>query len=168
MALGKRRRERQLEAFVAASDLPKPPGHPFYPALNRVLAANGFDPLVEKLCAPCYAENFVRPGCAAGRLLPPALRRLLRVAAVAPGDLWRCTDSRSLGEVLDLAPTDPVPNHSRVSKTHKRIPQEVFDEVFNFILSVPAHKGLLWGEGTCSPAALPTRPRRSTPRSIRR
>jgi len=34
MALGKRRRERQLEAFVAASDLPKSPGHPFYAALN--------------------------------------------------------------------------------------------------------------------------------------
>ena len=42
MALGKRRRERQLEAFVAASDLPKSPGHPFYTALNRLLAANGF------------------------------------------------------------------------------------------------------------------------------
>jgi len=52
MALGKRRRERQLEAFVVASDLPKSPGHPFYTALNRLLAANGFDALVEKLCAP--------------------------------------------------------------------------------------------------------------------
>jgi hypothetical protein len=49
MALGKRRRERQLEAFVVASDLPKPPGHPFYTARNRLLAENGFDPLVEKL-----------------------------------------------------------------------------------------------------------------------
>ncbi len=29
MALGKRRRELQMEAFVAASDLPKSPGHPF-------------------------------------------------------------------------------------------------------------------------------------------
>ena len=28
MALGRRRRERQLEAFVVASDLPKSPGHP--------------------------------------------------------------------------------------------------------------------------------------------
>jgi hypothetical protein len=33
-----------------------------------------------------------------------------------------------------------------VSKTHKRLPKEVFDEVFRFILSVAAHKGLLWGE----------------------
>jgi hypothetical protein len=61
MALGKRRRERQLEAFVVASDLPKSPGHPFYTALNRLLAENGVDQLVEKLCAPSYAETFVRP-----------------------------------------------------------------------------------------------------------
>jgi hypothetical protein len=39
-----------------------------------------------------------------------------------------------------------VPNHSCLSKTHKRLPIAVFDEVFSFILSVAAHKGLLWGE----------------------
>jgi hypothetical protein len=59
---------------------------------------------------------------------------------------WRCTDSRSLGDFLGLGPTDPVPNHSCVSKTHKRLPEEVFNEVFRFILSVAAHKGLLWGK----------------------
>jgi transposase len=56
---------------------------------------------------------------------------------------WRGSDSRSLGEFLGLAPTDPVPNHSCVSKTHKRLPKEVFDEVFRFILRVAARKGLL-------------------------
>jgi hypothetical protein len=35
-----------------ASELPKPPGHPFSTALNRLLAENGFDPLVEKRRAP--------------------------------------------------------------------------------------------------------------------
>jgi len=43
MALGKRRRERQLEAFVVASDLPNSPGHRFSTALNRLLAEHGFD-----------------------------------------------------------------------------------------------------------------------------
>jgi hypothetical protein len=43
MALGKRRRERHLEAFVVASGLPKSTGHRFYTALNRLLAENGFD-----------------------------------------------------------------------------------------------------------------------------
>jgi hypothetical protein len=80
MALGKRRRERQLEAFVVASDLPKSPGHPFHTALNRLLAENGFDQLVEKLCATYYAETMGRPG------VPPGPARglvgLEQVAAV--------------------------------------------------------------------------------------
>jgi hypothetical protein len=54
-----------MEAFVVASDLPKSPGHPFYTALNRLLAENGFDPLVEKLCVPYYAETMGRPGVSA-------------------------------------------------------------------------------------------------------
>ena len=87
MALGHRRRERQMEAFVAASDLPKSPGHPFYTALNRLLAENGFDTLVEKLCAPYYAETVGRPGVPPGRLLPDALRRVLRGPEVASSDL---------------------------------------------------------------------------------
>ena len=66
MALGKRRRERQMEAFVAASDRPRSPGHPFYTALNGLLSENGFDPLVEKLCAPYYAETMGRPGVPPG------------------------------------------------------------------------------------------------------
>ena len=43
MAPGKRRRGRQLEAFVVASDVPKSPDHPSCMASNRPLAENGFD-----------------------------------------------------------------------------------------------------------------------------
>ena len=35
---------------------------------------------------------------------------------------------------------------ARVSKTQKRLPKEVYDEVFRFILRVAVRKGLLWGE----------------------
>jgi hypothetical protein len=52
MPLRKPRQERQLEAFVVASDLPKSPGHSLSTAPNRLLAGNDFDPLVEKLRAP--------------------------------------------------------------------------------------------------------------------
>lgn len=146
MALGKRRRERQLEAFVVASDLPKSPGHPFYTALNRLLAENGFDPLVEKLCAPYYAETMGRPGVPPGVFFRMLFVGYFEGLKSHRSISWRCTDSRSLGDFLGLGPTDPVPNHSCVSKTHKRLPEEVFNEVFRFILSVAAHKGLLWGK----------------------
>lgn len=146
MALGKRRRERQLEAFVAASDLPKSPGHPFYTALNRLLAENDFDRFVEKLCAPLYAETMGRPS------IPPGVFFRMLFVGYFEGIkshrsiCWRCADSRSLAAFLGLGPTDPVPDHSSLSKTHKRLPKEVFDEVFRFILRVAARKGLLWGK----------------------
>jgi hypothetical protein len=66
MALGKRRRERQLDAFVVASDLPTSPGHQFYTALNRLLAENGFDPVIEKLCEPYHTETMGWPDFPSG------------------------------------------------------------------------------------------------------
>ena len=59
---------------------------------------------------------------------------------------WRCADSRSLAEFLGLGPADETPDHSSISKTHKRFPKEVFDEIFQFILRVAVRKGLLWGD----------------------
>jgi len=66
MALGKRKRERQLEAFVSASDLPQSPGHPSYRALNRLLAENDFDSFVEALCTPFCAGVMGRPSIPTG------------------------------------------------------------------------------------------------------
>jgi transposase len=58
----------------------------------------------------------------------------------------RCADSRSLAAFLGLGPAEETPDHSSISKTHKRLPKEVFDEVFCFILRVAARKNLLWVE----------------------
>jgi hypothetical protein len=51
MALGKRADEQQ-ELWVATTDLPKSPGHPFYRQLNRMLAEDDFDRFVESICEP--------------------------------------------------------------------------------------------------------------------
>jgi hypothetical protein len=67
MALGKRKRERHLEAFVAASDLPQSAGYPFDTALNRLLAENDFDSFVEALCAPYEAGSVGRPSISSSR-----------------------------------------------------------------------------------------------------
>ena len=51
----------------------------FYTAPNRLLAENGFDPLIERLCAPLH-RNFVRPGVPPGCPLSdwPALEILIQ------------------------------------------------------------------------------------------
>ena len=146
MALGKRKRERQLEVFVSASDLPRSPGHPFYTALNRLLAENDFDSFVEALCTPFYAGVMGRPSIPPGVFFRMTFVGYFESLPSHRSIAWRCADSRSLAEFLGLGPADETPDHSSISKTHKRFPKEVFDEIFQFILRVAVRKGLLWGD----------------------
>ncbi len=66
MALGKRKHEQQ-SAWIATTELPKSPGHPFYKKLNQLLAEAGFDAWLEVLCAHItplrWAANRSRRAC---------------------------------------------------------------------------------------------------------
>ena len=66
MAMGKRKTERQQELWIATTDLPDSPGHPFYRKLNGLLNEQGFDVFVEGLCQKFYAEVMGRES------IPPA------------------------------------------------------------------------------------------------
>ena len=66
MAMGKQRRHRQQEFWVAAADMPPAPGHPFYTKLNSLLGEHGFDEFVESLCAEFYHEKLGRPSIPPG------------------------------------------------------------------------------------------------------
>ncbi len=55
--MGKKKRRRQADLWVASSQLARSPGHPFYEALNEVLSEHGFDDFVEELCGKFYAEK---------------------------------------------------------------------------------------------------------------
>jgi hypothetical protein len=74
MAMGTRESE-QAPLWIATSDLPRSPGHPFYARLNQVLDAAHFDRFVEAQCERFCAgdgasESAPRP------VLPLAARRL--------------------------------------------------------------------------------------------
>jgi transposase len=79
MAMGTREGE-QASLWMAKSDLPMSPRHPFYTRLNALLDAHGFDRFVEDLCRGFYAPVMGRPGLNAGPLLSTARGRLLRRA----------------------------------------------------------------------------------------
>ena len=51
---------------IAANELPRTGGHPFYLRLNQVLDAHAFDEFVEAQCAPFYAETVGRPSLTPG------------------------------------------------------------------------------------------------------
>ena len=59
---------------------------------------------------------------------------------------WRCSDSLSLREFLRLGTTEPVPDHSWLSKTRARLPLEVHEAVFAWVLQRLAEHGLIKGE----------------------
>jgi len=145
MALGKRRPQQQ-DLFLATADLPQSPGHPFYRKLNDLLGAVGFDPWAEQLCQPYYAEAVGRPSIPPGVYFRMILVGYFEGIASQRGIAWRCADSRSLAEFLGYGPTQATPDHSSLSRIHQRLPVEVHEEVFLFVLGIARKKGLLHGK----------------------
>lgn len=145
MALGKRKREEQ-ESWVATSDLPTSPGHPFYQKLNGLLAEAGFDAYVEKLSEPHYAKDVGRPGIPPGvyfrMLLVGYFEGLSSQRAIA----WRCSDSRSLQSFLGVPLRESTPDHSSLTVIRKRLPLSVHEEVFTKVLAIAQEKRLLKGK----------------------
>ena len=144
MGLGRRPDEHQGEFWVATGQLPKSPGHVFYEKLNGLLAAAGFDGWIEQLCEPYYSK--------AGRKgIPPGVYfRMLLVGyfegiGSQRGIAWRCSDSLSLRRFLGLATTDESPDHSTLSVIRERLPKEVHDAVFEWVLTLAREKKVLDG-----------------------
>jgi hypothetical protein len=108
MALGKRKQEQQ-EAWVATTDLPRSPGHPFYRRLNQLLAEADFDSWLESLCRPYYADQKGRPSIPPGTYFRMILIGYFEGIASQRGIAWRCSDSRSLAEFLGYGPTKRRP-----------------------------------------------------------
>src|SRR5215210_5675623 len=145
MALG-RQQDRQSEMLVSWSEMPRSPGHAFYDRLQGELVASGFDGFVEGLCAAQYAARRGRPSLPPGRYFRMLLVGYFEGIDSERGLEWRCADSLSLREFLRLGERDPVPDHSWLSRTRARLPLEVHDAVFTWVLQRLAEHGLIKGE----------------------
>jgi transposase len=145
MALG-RQGERQTELMVGWAELPRSPGHAFYDRLQAVLVEAGFDRFAEGECAPYYAAKRGRPSIPPGRYFRMHLAGYFEGIESERGLEWRCSDSLSLREFLRLGTTEPVPDHSWLSKTRSRLPLEVHEAVFAWVLERLAEHGLIKGE----------------------
>lgn len=144
MALGKRK-GIQSEVWIPAQDIPRSPGHPFYKALNRLLAEAKFDAFVEKLCQPYYAEHG-RPGIPPGVYFRMLLVGYFEGINSQRGIAWRCSDSLSLREFLGFGPTGDTPDHSSLTVIRQRLPLTVHNQVFVFCLKLARERGLLQGK----------------------
>src|SRR3989442_8106035 len=120
MAMGKRRRE-QAPMWVAATDLPASPGHPFYTKLNAILDDAGFDRFVEEQCRPFYAPVMGRPSLAPGRYFRLLLVGYFEGLDSERGIAWRAADSKAGRHFLGLGLDEAAPHHSTVSRARPGI-----------------------------------------------
>jgi len=145
MVLG-RQGERQTDLVVGWAELPRSPGHAFYDRLQAVLVEAGFDCFAETRCAPYYAGRRGRPSLPPGRYFRMHLVGYFEGIDSERGLEWRCSDSLSLREFLRLGLSEPVPDHSWLSKTRSRLPLEVHEAVFAWVLQRLAERDLIKGD----------------------
>ncbi|MEI7611181.1 MAG: transposase [Rhodospirillaceae bacterium] len=122
------------------------PRHWFYDNCNQVLREAEFDHFVEMLCREYYADEVGRPSVPPGRYF-----RMLFVGQYEGLDserdiCWWCSDSLSLHRFLMLQEGERVPDHSTLSVTRSRLPVEVHEAVFTFILEIADKHGLVQGQ----------------------
>jgi transposase len=147
MTMG-RRRQRQEALFVRTEDVVPSAGHPFYKKLNALLAEAEFDRWIEGRCQEYYNQEEKRGQPS----IPPGIYfRMLLVGYFEGidsqrGIAWRCADSLSLRQFLGIPLDESTPNHATLTNTRKRLPQEVFSEMFQFVLGIAIEKKLLTGK----------------------
>jgi transposase len=145
MALG-RRGGVEEGLWVPTTELPRSPGHPFYERVNRVLTEAGFDRFVEDLCRPHYAPGQGRPSIPPGTYFRMLMVGYFEGIDSQRGIAWRCSDSLALREFLALSMSERVPDHSSLTVIRQRLPLELHEEVFAFVLGILVERGLYDGK----------------------
>ncbi len=145
MAMGTRQDE-QPPLWIATSDLPTAPGHPFYARLNTVLDAAGFDAFVEAECRQFYAAVMGRPGLAPGRYFRLLLVGYFEGLGSERGIAWRAADSLAIRRFLHLGLEDTTPDHSTISRTRRLIDVDTHRAVFTWVQTQLVAHGLLRGQ----------------------
>ena len=142
--MGKREGEQE-DLFVTHQQL-RSQSHPFYRAVNRVLADQGFDRYVERLCAKFYAKKMGRPGLAPGIYFRSLLLGFFEGIDSERGIAWRAADSLSLRDFLGVPASKLTPDHSTISRTRRLIDLETHQAVFTWVLGVLDGAGLIKGK----------------------
>ena len=146
MGMGRRKRETQHEFWLATDSLPVIPQNFFYDKLNQLLAETDFDDFIEKLCKPFYAGQRGRPSIPPGVYFRMLFLGYFEGIDSDRGIAWRIADSRSLASFLGYPPNKATPDHSSFTKIRDRLPLEVHNAAFVFVLKILDKHQLLKGK----------------------
>ena len=136
----------QSPLWIAASDLPASPGHPFYVRLNAVLDAHGFDQFAEDQCRGFYAKVMGRPSLPPGQYFRLLLVGYFEGIDAERGIAWRAADSLAVRRFVRLGIEDKAPDHSTISRTRRLIDVETHRAVFTWVQQRLVEVGLLKGK----------------------
>src|ERR1700694_5030983 len=111
MSMGTRETD-QSPLWIAASDLPASPGHPFYARLNEGLDTHGFDRFPEHQSRAFYARVMGRPSLRPGQYFRLLLVGYFEGIDAERGIAWRAADSLAVRSFVRLALDEAGPHHS--------------------------------------------------------
>ena len=146
MSMKKKKKSRQETLWIPHDAVASSPGHPFYEELERVLREEEFDSFVESKCSPYYAKKQGRPSIPPGVYFRMLLIGYFERIDSERGICWRCSDSLSLRQFLGLGMEERTPDHSSLSRIRNRLPLEVHESVFGWVLEVLASRGMIDGK----------------------
>src|SRR3989454_4583377 len=140
------RETAQPPLWIATSDLPASPGHPFYARLNAVLDAHSFDRFVEGQCRRFYARTMGRPSLAPGQYFRLLMVGYFEGIDSERGIAWRAADSLAVRSFVRLALNEAAPDHSTISRTRRLIAVETHRAVFTWVQQRLVEAGLVKGK----------------------
>ncbi len=142
----RKQREKQEGIWIAHAELASAPAHPFYQQLNELLEAEKFDEFVEERCAKFYARKYGRPSLTPGIYFRSLLIGYFEGIDGERGIAWRLADSLALRRFLGIGLEEYTPDHSTISRTRRLIDLDTHREVFGWVLSMLADRGLVKGK----------------------
>jgi transposase len=139
--------EKQQEFWIERTRVSKPPSQGFYSKLNEHLAAMDFARQVWALCEPAYRDESRggRPGIDPviyfKMLMVGFFENLRSERAIAA----RCEDSLSVRAFLGYSLEESTPDHSSLSVIRHRLGPEIYQGVFEVVLTALKAHGLFRG-----------------------
>jgi transposase len=147
MAMGRRKKERQQEFWIASQDVVKSPGNVFYERVNSILDRHKFDKKVEILCRKFYKKSpYGRPSMAPGVYFRALLIGYFEGLDSERGIAWRVADSLSLRGFLGFGLNEQTPDHSTISRTRRLYWLETHKAIFKWVIGILTGEGLIQGQ----------------------
>ena len=140
MAMGRRNVEQQGELWMPTTQSAAVAGACVLSEAERAVGRGRVRSVGRRTLRAVLCRQRGRPGIPPGVYFRMLLVGYFEGIGSQRGIAWRCSDSLSLRKFLGMASNEESPDHSSLSVIRKRLPQEVHDAVFDWVLTLAREK----------------------------